>query len=87
MDRLISAYAELPGHLTLGGVQARGPLSPLRLYLGLVPEGCARFSTYAAIPRFLRPSPLNLIFRPLASPELRLEAGRVHFSFLDFDAY
>lgn len=87
MGALLPAYAELPGCLSLEGVEHRRPLSPLRLYLGLVPEGAARFNSYVSIPQRFRPSPLNLIFRALADPGQRLEAGSIHFSFLDFDAY
>lgn len=58
----------------------------LRLFIGLTPEKKS-LSWSAAIPRALRPSPLNLILRPLSSA-IRLPAkDSVFFSFLDFDAY
>jgi hypothetical protein len=41
-----------------------------------------------AVPRFLLPSPLNLIYRPLSSEAPPAETFRIGaFSFLDFDAY
>lgn len=87
MGTLLPAYAELPGVLGLDGGGRCRPSSPLRLYLGLVPDDCGRFAAYASIPLRLRPSPLNLIFRCLSDQALRLDAGSIHFSFLDFDAY
>lgn len=83
---VLSAYAELFG-------TARCParsgytVSPLRLFLGLLPDGASHFAGYAEIPHQLRPSPLNLIFRPLSSSSSLLDAGQIAFSFLDFDAY
>lgn len=85
--RMLPAYAELPGVHGSGPFMHRAPLSPLRLYLGLVPDKACRFLTYQRIPQRFRPSPLNMIFRPLTVEAVRLEAGRIHFSFLDFDAY
>jgi hypothetical protein len=63
------------------------PLSPFRLYLGLLPDDVKRSGGYASIPRRLRPSPLNLIYRSLATPGSQLDQKRINFSFLDFDAY
>ncbi|MBI5279818.1 MAG: GNAT family N-acetyltransferase [Burkholderiales bacterium] len=56
-----------------------------RLFLGLVPAGVS--GLYLPIPQRLRPSPLNLIYKPLASPVHSLDAARVRFAFIDFDAY
>lgn len=84
--KLVPAYAELP---LLSGFQADAPafFSPLRLFLGLVPHGAGGLARYAEIPQRMRPSPLNLIFRSLTATPVKLEAGHIAFSFLDFDAY
>ena len=62
-------------------------LSPFRLYIGLVPTGACAFSGYFDIPMWLRPSPLNFIYRPLSGCVHRIAPGSVFFSFIDFDAY
>lgn len=87
--KLLPAYAELdaarlPGQLALPGAGAAW--SPLRLFLGLRPDADGGYRGYASIPRRLRPSPLNLIYLPLAGGG-RLDPGAIDFSFLDFDAY
>jgi GNAT superfamily N-acetyltransferase len=61
--------------------------APLNLYLGLRPDGDALPFTYVNIPQRLRPSPLNLIYRSLSGRVAQLDPSRIHFSFLDFDAY
>lgn len=84
---LLPAYAELT--LGAGGEPLReaAPLSPLRLYLGLVPDAQRGFKSYASIPTRLRPSPLNLIYRSFTPRVTQLDPAAIHFSFLDFDAY
>jgi len=59
----------------------------LQLYLiiGLFPQGIP--STYFKIPNFLKPSPLNFIFKPLDPFMITPERHKVQFTFLDFDAY
>lgn len=84
--RILPAYAELPKIGNYDGESNR-LVSPFRLFLGLVPEQACNFVGYANISQRLRPSPLNLIFRPLVQSTTRLEAGHISFSFLDFDAY
>lgn len=84
---LVPAYAELrlaPGTETLRG---RRPLSPVRLYLGLVPDAQRGLRSYASIPARLRPSPLNLIYRSFTPRVTQLDPSAISFSFLDFDAY
>jgi GNAT superfamily N-acetyltransferase len=86
---LVHSYGEV---VPLAGeypVQSVGsaPLTPLRLYLGLMPDTLRRSRWYISIPQLLRPSPLNLIYRSLANPGGQLDPSRIHFSFLDFDAY
>jgi GNAT superfamily N-acetyltransferase len=84
---LLQAYAELtlPGEIDLAPTGA--PASPLRLYLGLMPDEIRRFRGYLSIPQRFRPSPLNLIYRPFTTKDTRLDPTRIKFSFLDFDAY
>lgn len=86
--KLLPAYAELPlKGLPHAGNVADDFLSPLRLFIGLVPDGACQFRRYVSIPQRLRPSPLNFIYRSLSHRLERLEKGHVSFSFLDFDAY
>ncbi|MDE2606451.1 MAG: GNAT family N-acetyltransferase [Burkholderiales bacterium] len=84
----LQAYAELGARgLAAPSAADRRTLSPLRLYIGLEPTGLRPARAYVDIPQRLRPSPLNLIYRPLSTIRERLDAGSVSFSFLDFDAY
>lgn len=88
VKRGIYAYAELPVTFDISEVPIAGaPLSPFRLELGLSPAGFPSSRTYVDIPKFLRPSPLNLIYRSLSGAVPSLRKGSVSFSFLDFDAY
>ena len=57
----------------------------LKLILGLFPQGIP--STYFRIPKFLKPSPLNFIFKSLDPTVTTPERHAVLFTFLDFDAY
>lgn len=63
------------------------PITPMKLYLGLIPDDVRGLRGYAAIPQRFRPSPLNLIYRSLVTPDEKLDPSRINFSFLDFDAY
>lgn len=86
IGRLLSVYSEMPLNRSVDTLRRRSfPL--LRLYMGLVPTGKCRFRRYVEIPRRLRPSPLNFIYRSLSKRVERLQPGRIRFSFLDFDAY
>ena len=57
------------------------------LYLGLLPDGSRRSSTYVNVPDVLRPSPLNFIYRSLSGSVQTLDGCGISLSFLDFDAY
>ncbi|OFJ49547.1 GNAT family N-acetyltransferase [Janthinobacterium lividum] len=84
--KLLPAYAEI-SQIAGFQEQAASALSPLRLFLGLSPHDAGGYGRYMEIPQRFRPSPLNLIFRSLAASPVKLEAGHISFSFLDFDAY
>jgi GNAT superfamily N-acetyltransferase len=59
---------------------------PLTAWIGLAPN--ARWRGVALpVPQRMRPSPLNLIFRDLTPAGRTLDASRVFFEALDFDAY
>lgn len=62
-------------------------LSPVRLFLGLSPQGSGGLRGYFDIPKRLRPSPLNLIYRSLSGRVPKLDPGAVFVTFADFDAY
>jgi len=89
---LVHAYAEvaaasLPPAIALPEAGAAAPAT-LRLFLGLRPDADGGYGRYVNIPQRLRPSPLNLIWLPLAgSDQGRLAPEAIDFSFLDFDAY
>lgn len=83
----VHAYAELALPSTLELAQTGAPSSPVRLYLGLAPDAERRVRSYVDIPKRLRPSPLNLIYRSLSAPDQQLDPAHIRFSFLDFDAY
>jgi len=84
----IPAYAELEaGSVALQGQDGAASASPLRLFIGLAPDATARYWNYASIPMRLRPSPLNLIWRAFTPRAPMLDAARIQFTFLDFDAY
>jgi hypothetical protein len=87
MGRLVHAYAQLPLPDGISPAPGGAPLSPLRLYLGLMPDHLRATGSYVSIPGRLRPSPLNLIFRSLSVPGKQLDPTLINFSFLDFDAY
>ena len=81
---LIEAYDEQWG--TVFSTQPFGAHRlQLKLIVGLFPQGIP--STYFRIPNFLKPSPLNLIFKSLVPAVTTPERHAVHFTFLDFDAY
>lgn len=66
----------------------QGPSPRPSLYIGLDPRLTLERQLFLPVPQGLRPSPLNLIYRPL-SPRApaRLNPREVAISFLDFDPY
>jgi len=84
---MVPAYAELDRGIGLQAVDSGAPLTPLRLFLGLVPDQARGLATYASIPVRMRPSPLNLIYRSFSPRVTELDPALIRFSFLDFDAY
>lgn len=83
---LVNAIAGLD-HVSISNNHNSVRRAPCNLFIGSVPLGWERFSTYVEIPSFLRPSPLNLIYRSLSGRVERLDPDGVFLSFLDFDAY
>jgi GNAT superfamily N-acetyltransferase len=57
------------------------------VFIGLDPELTWKRSLSVPVPQRLRPSPLNLIFRSLSQRLVKLDAARVKFEAIDFDAY
>jgi GNAT superfamily N-acetyltransferase len=81
---LLSAYAELE-EMPPVAVSGQGAL--LRVFVGCLPQGERLAPQYLHVPQFLRPSPLNLIYRDLVRPGFSPDPGKVRVSFLDFDAF
>lgn len=84
--KLVDVWGETELILTPDADHTRSP-SPVRLFLGKYPTGTARFVRSSSIPSFLRPSPLNLIYRDLRTEGRQLHADHICFNFFDFDAY
>ncbi|MCB9229284.1 MAG: GNAT family N-acetyltransferase [Deltaproteobacteria bacterium] len=61
-------------------------VNPLRLWIKAGDDESLN-PCYVRIPDFLKPSPLNLIFRSLTQPSYKLEPSDVEFYLSDFDAY
>jgi len=61
--------------------------NPFTLWIGLDPECDWTQSHYIDLPDFLKPSPLNLIFKDLSGLDRTLDPSKVTLSLLDFDAY
>lgn len=84
--RHIPAYAELEAGDVAPQADGGAPF-PVRLFIGLAPDATSRYWNYASIPMRMRPSPLNLIWRAFTPRAPALDARRIQFTFLDFDAY
>jgi len=61
--------------------------NPLKLWIGIDDSINWSRSMYFDIPRRLRPSPLNLIFKDLTGKNRELAAEKVKFQLIDFDVY
>jgi hypothetical protein len=69
------------------GTSGAPPLAAT-LFIGLEPRLDLARHGFLPIPERMRPSPLNLIWRPLApGAPMTLNLGAVAFNFLDFDPY
>jgi hypothetical protein len=66
---------------------ARPAAARLRLWIGLDPENCWDRSRHIAIPKRLRASPLNLVFKDLTGGSYLPDPERVTFRAADFDPY
>jgi len=60
---------------------------PVTLYLGLDSSINWQHGSYFNLPKQLKPSPLNLIFRDLTGNNLKLDPQNIKFQTIDFDAY
>lgn len=70
------------------GIERGGPSpTPLRLWLGLDPNLDWSRSPFLPIPRSLRPSPLNLVYKDLTGGGFVPDPDRVRFRAIDFDLY
>ncbi|HEX8825648.1 MAG TPA: GNAT family N-acetyltransferase [Archangium sp.] len=80
---------DFPRALCPTALERTAPASPnpVRLWLGIDPSRRFQRSLYTSIPKRLRPSPLNLIYRDLTGKRASLDMSRLRFRALDFDAY
>lgn len=78
----ISSTIDVPGSANLGFFV----MHPITLWLGAAPH-LKWIGASASLPRKLRPSPLNLIFKDLTDSGRTLDAENLLFEAVDFDAY
>lgn len=83
----LNIEATIPGRFEMKKRAQLRHIGSGRLFLGLAPAGSQLRGISFELPDRFRKSPLNLIFRPLASTLPRVAADTVLFSALDFDAY
>lgn len=57
-----------------------------KLFVGLIPKKKTNFLSLD-LPNFLRPSPLNFLYKDLSGNNNKIEKEKCFFSFLDFDAF
>jgi hypothetical protein len=62
-------------------------LNPARLYMGLDSSIDWKRSKYYEVPKKMRPSPLNFIFKDISGKNVKLDANVIKFQAIDFDAY
>ena len=60
---------------------------PIKLFIGIDQSINWSRSLYFSVPKNLRPSPLNFIFKDLSNKNRRLDIKNVSFNAFDFDAY
>jgi GNAT superfamily N-acetyltransferase len=60
---------------------------PIKLWIGIDDRINWNKSFYFNVPKSMRPSPLNFIFKDLTLANRKLELNKVRFNALDFDAY
>lgn len=90
---VISAPTHLPlvrcvAFTAEGLVEPGGATLGASLFIGLEPRLNLSALGFLRLPERFRPSPLNLIYRPLNAPApASLDAARTAISFLDFDPY
>ena len=80
----VCAYAELSGKTVFDSSPSIISVR-LKLVLGLFPQRLP--ASYFKIPDFIKPAPLNFIFKSLNPLVPVPKRDSVHFTFLDFDAY
>ena len=58
-----------------------------KVFLGKLPKNMAMGGAFFPLPEKLKPSPLQFIYRPLATKINQLRPDAMFFDFLDFDAF
>jgi GNAT superfamily N-acetyltransferase len=65
-----------------------GSIRPIKLFIGTLPAGLCFNRISFSLPDRFRPSPLNLIYKPLSdNVPASIDISDSYISFLDFDAY
>ena len=87
LKNVIYPYTEIKTHPYFIERRTISRLSLLkpRLFVGLTPSTSKSQRAYIKLPKFLRPVPLNLIYKRLDKKKVLINPGQVFFSFIDFD--
>ena len=82
----VIVWAEIPFGLP-GMTEQCPPWFSLKVFIGMMPPELCRYPFFRPIPDFLKPAPLNFIYRNLQKSDDRLDANGCLINFLDFDAF
>ncbi len=56
------------------------------LFLGFIPKK-NKFNNFFKVPEFLKPSPLNFLYKNITEKNIELKKEDIYFTYIDFDAY
>ena len=82
----IIAYTENRFNFTIEATKRINPFLP-RVFVGILPQPLKNFNMFIPIPNFLRPSPLNFIFKYFIEERHQIDNESVFVSYIDFDAF
>jgi len=84
----VIAYLPLITSEITSEIEEKKPFFNLfNLFIGALPNCEKNFRFFIDIPNFLKPSPLNLIYKNLTNDNQKLDQNEIFITFMDFDAF